>query len=97
MVDQPFASSEIGESMDADLLPELSGETWLASSNVDLITASRKDAGVDSVRMGGVCGIFSGITLLAVTSRKFVHCHRWQVMAATSATRGGLKTGGPPE
>ena len=27
MVDQPFAASEIGESMDADLLPELSGET----------------------------------------------------------------------
>ena len=27
LVDQPFASSEMGESMDADLLPELSGET----------------------------------------------------------------------
>ena len=58
MVDQPFASSEMGESMDADLLPELSGETWVAStlieeftadllpagSNVDLIDASRQDA-----------------------------------------------------
>ena len=32
MVDQPFAASEIGESMDADLLPELSGETWVASA-----------------------------------------------------------------
>ena len=55
MVDQPFATSEIGESMDADLLPELSGETWVAlalieeftadllpaGSNADLITASR--------------------------------------------------------
>ena len=28
LVDQPFAASEMGESMDADLLPELSGETW---------------------------------------------------------------------
>ena len=27
MVDQPFAASEMGESMDADLLPELFGET----------------------------------------------------------------------
>ena len=57
MVDQPFAASEIGESMDADLLPELSGETWVASalieefmadllpagSNVDLIAESRHD------------------------------------------------------
>ena len=57
MVDQPFATSEIGESMDADLLPELSGETWVASalieeftagelpagSNVDLITESHRD------------------------------------------------------
>ena len=27
LLDQPFASSEMGDSMDADLLPELSGET----------------------------------------------------------------------
>ena len=54
MVDQPFAASEIGESI---VLPELSGETWVASaliaeftadllpagSNVDLITESRQD------------------------------------------------------
>ena len=57
MVDQHLAASEIGESMDADLLPVLSGETWVASalreeftadllpagSNVDLITESRHD------------------------------------------------------
>ena len=55
MVDQPFAASEMGESMDADLLPELSGEILVASalieefkadllpaaSNVDLITADK--------------------------------------------------------
>ena len=64
MVDHPFASSEIGELMDSDLLPELSGETWVASalieeftahllpagSNVDLITASRQDTTLATVR-----------------------------------------------
>ena len=64
MVDQPFTASEMGESMDADLLPELSGETWVASAlleeftadllpagtNVDLITASRQDATLATVR-----------------------------------------------
>ena len=63
-VDQPFAASEIGESMDANLLPELSGETWVASalmeeftadllpaeSNVDLITESRQDDTLATVR-----------------------------------------------
>ena len=64
MVDQPFAMSEMGESMDADLLPQLSGETWVASalieeftanllpvgSNVDLIAASHQDATLATVR-----------------------------------------------
>ena len=64
MVDQAFAASEMGKSMDADLLPELSGETWVASalieefmadllqvvSKVDLITASRQDATLATVR-----------------------------------------------
>ena len=62
--DQPFASSEMGDSMDADLLPELSGETWVASalleelsvdlptagSDIDLIVASRQDATLMTVR-----------------------------------------------
>ena len=39
MVDQPFAASEIGESMDADLLPELSSETWVASALTEEFTA----------------------------------------------------------
>ena len=64
MVDQHFAASEMGEPMDADLLPELSGETWVASvlieeftadllpagNNVDLIFASRQDATLATVR-----------------------------------------------
>ena len=58
LMDQPFSSSEMGDSMDADLLPELSGETWVASalleeltadlptsgSDIDLIAASRDDS-----------------------------------------------------
>ena len=35
LLDQPFASSEMGNSMDADLLPELSGETWVATTYMD--------------------------------------------------------------
>ena len=64
LLDQPFASSEMGDSMDADLLSELSGETWVAAtllegltadlpmvaSNLDLIVASRQDATLTTVR-----------------------------------------------
>ena len=64
LVDQPFTSSEMGKSMDADLLPELSGETWVASAlleeftadllpagaDLDLIAASRQDATLATVR-----------------------------------------------
>ena len=38
LMDQPFATSEMGDSMDADLLPELSGETWVASALLDKLT-----------------------------------------------------------
>ena len=64
LVDQPFASSEMGDSMDTDLLPELSGETWVASalleeltvdlptagSDINLVTASREDNKLQTVR-----------------------------------------------
>ena len=64
LLDQPFASLEMGDSMDADLLPELSGETWVAyvlleelvadlptaGSDIDLIVASRQDATLAIVR-----------------------------------------------
>ena len=39
LVDQPFAT-EMGDSMDADLLPELSGETWVASALLDELTGT---------------------------------------------------------
>ena len=38
LVVQPFASSEMGDSMDSDLLPELSGETWVASALLEELT-----------------------------------------------------------
>ena len=58
LLEQSFASSEMGDSMDAGLLPELSGETWVVATlleeltadlppvalNLDLIVASQKDA-----------------------------------------------------
>ena len=39
MLDQPFASSAMGDLMDAGLLPELSGETWVAATYLDEVTA----------------------------------------------------------
>ena len=64
LLEQPFSSSEMGDSMDAELLPELSGETWVAAtllegltvdllpagSDIDLIVASRQDATLMTVR-----------------------------------------------
>ena len=59
MVDKPFAASEMGESMDADLLPELGsfiahrgvyGGSAPGGSNVDLIAESRQDATLATVR-----------------------------------------------
>ena len=45
--EQPFASFEMGESMDTDLLPELSGETWVASTLLDGLTMDLLPAGAD--------------------------------------------------
>ena len=39
LMDQPFALSVIHDSMDADLLPELSGETWVAATYLEEVTA----------------------------------------------------------
>ena len=47
LIDQPFATSEMGDSMDADLLPELSGETWVASALLDELTGDLPPAGVN--------------------------------------------------
>ena len=64
LVDQPFATSEMGDSMDSDLLPELSEETWVASAlmeeltwdlstvgtDIDLVKATREDQLLQTVR-----------------------------------------------
>ena len=51
LMDEPFASSEMGDSMDADLLPdllpELSGETWVAATLSAELTADLPLAGAD--------------------------------------------------
>ena len=76
LVDQPFATSEMGDSMDSDLLPELSGETWVTSALLDELTW---DLPTDGTVMGGIrkcsavaglCRTFTGTTLLATTIRK---------------------------
>ena len=45
--DQPFASSEMGDFMDADLLPELSVETWVASALLEELSVDLPTAGSD--------------------------------------------------
>ena len=64
LMDRPYASSAMGDSMDAYLLPELSGETWVAAtyleeviadlpqadSEPDLINASQVDETMITVR-----------------------------------------------
>ena len=93
MVDQPFDAAEMGESMDSDLLPELSGETWVASALIkELMDSVGSYSG-----MGGVCWALPRITLLAITAGKSVNRHGRPIMAAPGAAGGGLTTGGPPE
>ena len=81
LLDQPFASSAMGDSMDADLLPELSRETWVAAdlppsgSEPDLIEASWLDKTLITVREWVQSGsapswsdcAVAGVTVLAVT------------------------------
>ena len=45
LLDQPLASSAMGDSMDAALLPELSGETWVAATYLEEVTAGLEPAG----------------------------------------------------
>ena len=45
MLDQHFASSEMGHSMDSDLLPEFYGETWVAATHLDEVTGDLPQTG----------------------------------------------------
>ena len=67
LVDQPFATSEMGDSMDSmgdsmdsmgdsmDLLPELSGETWVASALLDELTWDLPTTGADNELVTATC------------------------------------------
>ena len=55
LVDKPFATSEMGDSMDADLLPELSGETWVASALLDELTWDLPTAGANNELVKATC------------------------------------------
>ena len=55
LVDQPFASSEMGDSIDSDLLPELSGETWVATALLEELTVDLPTAGSDIDLVAASC------------------------------------------
>ena len=38
LAEQPFATSAMGDSMDTDLLPELSGKTWITTTHLNETT-----------------------------------------------------------
>ena len=87
LLDQPFASSEMGDSMDADLLPELSGETWVAATHLDDLPATESDLDFvvasqqnETLTGGGPCvvgmfGIISGAVVLAAVFRESIGGH----------------------
>ena len=101
--DQPFASSEMGDSMDADSLPELSGETWVASvlleelsvdlptvgSDIDLIVASRQDATLMTVQKWVKFGVVPAWSECAGLSPE-LRCWRLQIGNLSVDTDGRL-------
>ena len=103
LLDQPFTSLEMGDSMDADLLPELSGETWVAatlleghtadllpaSSDIDLIVASRQDATFKTVREWVQSGVIPAWSDCAGLSPK-LWCWRLQIGNLSVDTEGRL-------
>ena len=103
LLDQPFASSEMGESMDADLLPELSGETWVvatllegltadllpAGAGLDLIVASGQDMTLAAVREWVRSGVIPTWTDCAGLSPE-LRCWRLQIGNLSIDTEGRL-------
>ena len=103
--DQPFASSDMGDSMDADLLPELSGETWVAStlleelsvdlpmagSDIDLNIASRQDTTLTTVREWVQSGVVPAWSECAGLSPE-LRCWRLQIgnLSVDTAPVSGL-------
>ena len=103
LLDQPFASSEMGESMDADLLPELSGETWvlatllegltadllLVGAGLDLIVASHQDTTLATVCEWVRSGVIPTWTDCAGLSSE-LRCWRLQIGNLSIDTEGRL-------
>ena len=103
LLDQPFASSEMGDSMDADLLPELSGETWVAAtllegltadlppadSDIDLVVASRQDATLTTVRDWVQSGVVPAWSDCSGLSPE-LRCWRLQIGNLSVDTEGRL-------
>ena len=103
LVEQLFASLEMGESMEADLLPELSGETWEAATllegltadllpagaDLDLIVASRQDTTLATVREWVQSGIIPSWTDCAGLSPELLCC-RLQIGNLSIDTEGRL-------
>ena len=95
LLDQPFTSSEIGDSMD------LSGETWVRSGL--FCRSIQAGCGLDHctqvgpVRNGpcvvGVCGIISGAAVLAATGQESVGGHRGEIMASPGPSGDVLSAG----
>ena len=106
LLDQPFASSEMGDSMDTDLLQKCSGETWVAATYMDELKAYLPPTGSDrdfvvapwqNVTLATVCkwvcGIISGAAVLAASGRKSVRGHGGEVMVSPGPSVDVLSAG----
>ena len=89
--------------MDADLVLELSGETWVVATYMDELKADLPPAGSDPEWPGvvGMCGIISGAAVLVAAGREYVSGHGGEAMASPgpscdvlSTGRGGVRTTG---
>ena len=100
LLDQPFAFLEMGESMDADLLPELSGvaatlfegltaELLPAGADFDLIVASRQDTTLATVREWVRSGVIPTWADCAGLSPE-LWCWRLQIGILSMDTEGRL-------
>ena len=100
LLDQPFGCSEMG----ADLLPELSGETWWPPIWMNLRRICRL-AGRDPdhcTQVGtvwgdpcvvGMFGIISGAAVLSAAVRESVGGHRGEVVASPGSSGDVLSAG----
>ena len=107
LLDQPFAFLEMGDSMDVDLLPELSGETWVVAtymhelkadlptigSDLDLVVASRQDVTFATVRKWVQSGAAPAWSECLAASRESVGGHGGEVVASPGSSGDVLSAG----